>query len=61
VEEALAAASAELVLRAGDLVEVGPLPSGSPAAHGVALTMHERVAVTIERLGTLRGAAVPRR
>jgi hypothetical protein len=61
VEEALAAASAELVLRAGDLVEVGPLPSGSPAVHGVALTMHERVAVTIERLGTLRGAAVPRR
>lgn len=61
LEEAVAAASAEVVLRAGDLLAVGPLPAGCPGAHGLTLAMHQRVAVTIERLGTLHAAAVPRR
>jgi 2-keto-4-pentenoate hydratase/2-oxohepta-3-ene-1,7-dioic acid hydratase in catechol pathway len=61
LEDALAEVSREVPLRAGDLVGIGPLPRGSCAAHGHGLAMHEPIAITADRLGTLRGAAVPRR
>ena len=61
LDDAVARVSREVPLRAGDLVGVGPLPAGRPEAHGVALAPHDRVAVTIEKIGTLRGAAVPRK
>jgi hypothetical protein len=59
IDEALAVASSSLELRSGDVVGIGPLPRGTSRAAGVAVGVHERVDVTIEGLGTLRGAAVP--
>jgi len=61
IDEAVARVSSELPLVPGDVVGVGPLPRGSGAALGLELGMHRPVAVAIERLGTLRGTAVPRR
>ncbi len=58
IEEAIAFASGELALRAGDLVAVGPLPMPGSAKP---LALHEEVVVDIEGLGSLRGRAVPRR
>lgn len=59
--EAVVRVAREVPLRAGDLVGIGPLPHGSPEAHRADLSMHEPVAITCERLGVLRGAAVPRK
>ena len=61
IEEAIAFASGEVELRAGDLIAVGPLPRGSAAALGRTLALHEEVEVEVEGIGTLRGVAVPRR
>ncbi len=61
IEESVAALSHTLTLRAGDVVGIGPLPRGSSDVHRVAVPFHDRVEVTIERLGVLRGAAVERR
>lgn len=61
VEEAIAAISRELPIRAGDLVGVGPLPRGSCAAHGVSLALHDKVVIATEKIGELRGTPVPRR
>jgi hypothetical protein len=57
LEDAVAFASREAPVRAGDLIGVGPLP----ASIGLAIAWHEPVAVTVERIGTLRGTPVPRR
>ncbi len=57
LEDAVAFASREAPIRAGDLIGVGPFP----ASVGLATQWHEPVSVTVERLGTLRGTAVPRR
>lgn len=54
VDEAIAFASGELELRAGDVVALGPLGARS-------VGMHTRVTVELEGLGALRGSAVPRR
>jgi 2-keto-4-pentenoate hydratase/2-oxohepta-3-ene-1,7-dioic acid hydratase in catechol pathway len=59
--DAVALASTHLELRAGDVVGIGPLPLGPSGAREITLAYHERVEVSIERLGTLRGAAVERR
>jgi hypothetical protein len=57
LEDAVAFASSEAPVRAGDLIGIGPLP----ASIGLAASWHEAVEVTIERVGCLRGRAVPRR
>jgi 2-keto-4-pentenoate hydratase/2-oxohepta-3-ene-1,7-dioic acid hydratase in catechol pathway len=57
LEDAVAFASSEVPVRAGDLIGVGPLP----ASIGLAAAWHEPIAVTVERIGTLRGTPVPRR
>ena len=61
IDEAVAQVSSELALAPGDVVGVGPLPRGTGVALGFALGMHRPVAAAIERLGTLRGTAVPKR
>jgi 2-keto-4-pentenoate hydratase/2-oxohepta-3-ene-1,7-dioic acid hydratase in catechol pathway len=61
IEDAVAFASSRLELRSGDVVGVGPLPRGTSAALGFSLGYHEPIEVSIDRVGTLRGAAVPRR
>ncbi len=60
-EEAVALASSHVELRAGDLVGLGPLALDLTATRGRALAYHDPVEVSIERIGTLRGAAVERR
>jgi 2-keto-4-pentenoate hydratase/2-oxohepta-3-ene-1,7-dioic acid hydratase in catechol pathway len=57
LEDAVAFASSEAPVRAGDLIGVGPLP----ASVGLAASWHEPVEVSVERIGCLRGRAVPRR
>lgn len=57
LEDAVAFASSEAPVRAGDLIGVGPLP----ASVGLGAAWHEPVEVTVERVGCLRGRAVPRR
>lgn len=62
LESALAFASSIVPVRAGDVVAVGPLgPAGTPKAHALELALHEQVAVSLDRVGELRGAAVPTR
>ncbi|NUP06485.1 MAG: hypothetical protein HOW73_10545 [Polyangiaceae bacterium] len=61
VEDVLVGVSHEVTLRAGDLVGIGPIARGSSEALGLPLAMHERLTVSMERVGTLRGSAVPRR
>ena len=56
-EQAVALASSVLELRAGDVVGLGPF---APSIE-LRVDFHARVAAAIERVGTLRGAAVPRR
>lgn len=61
LEDAVAFASTIVPVRAGDVVAVGPLAHGTPKAHSVELALHERITVSLDRVGDLRGAAVPRR
>lgn len=61
LEDAIAFASSVVPVRAGDVVAVGPLAHGAPKAHDIGLALHERVRVSLDRVGDLRGAAVPRR
>lgn len=61
VDEAVAQVSSELRLVAGDVVGLGPFPRGVGRSTGRTLAMHQPVAASIERIGTLRGAPVPKR
>lgn len=56
-EEAVALASRALDLQAGDVVAVGPFAPSLDLRVG----FHDKVHAAVERVGTLRGAAVPRR
>lgn len=57
--DSLAFASQHVDLRAGDVVGLGRFLMGSPRRVGRRLAFGERVAVSVERLGTLTGWAVP--
>ncbi|MBL8741247.1 MAG: fumarylacetoacetate hydrolase family protein [Myxococcales bacterium] len=57
LEDALAFASREAPIRAGDLVGIAPFPRSV----GLVASWHEPIAVSVERIGTLRGTPVPRR
>jgi 2-keto-4-pentenoate hydratase/2-oxohepta-3-ene-1,7-dioic acid hydratase in catechol pathway len=61
VDDAVALASSIIELRAGDVIGVGPFPRATAASLEHRLALHEPVAAGIERIGTLRGTAVPRR
>lgn len=56
-EDAVVLASTRFDLRAGDVVGLGPVPR----SRGGSVAFHAKVEAAIERIGTLRGAAVPRR
>ncbi|MBW2527508.1 MAG: fumarylacetoacetate hydrolase family protein [Deltaproteobacteria bacterium] len=57
--ESLAFVSQHLELQAGDVVGLGRLLMGSAQRVGRALGFHERVTLSVERLGRLTGWAVP--
>jgi Fumarylacetoacetate (FAA) hydrolase family len=57
IEEAVAFASSEAQVRAGDLIGVGPFP----ASRGCSAAWHQSVTATVERVGSLSGTPVPRR
>jgi 2-keto-4-pentenoate hydratase/2-oxohepta-3-ene-1,7-dioic acid hydratase in catechol pathway len=61
IEDALAAASAELDLRTGDVVAFGPLLHGRSQETLFRIGLHDPVEITIEGLGSLRSTAVPKR
>jgi hypothetical protein len=55
----IAAASREIPLYAGDLIGIGPLPFAGTGGFATSVTLHEKIEVALDSIGTLRGTAVP--